>query len=316
MRFLVQVLVVFLFLSCPALSLGLEAYDGPLFDAMTQIDHKVDFDAAVERVRAAGVSGMALFARSKRLHDNEMPVLRLAEANRGFILLGAPKYFGFGRDVGDDFIKATVQGVKKHGYRFVGEILYAHADKKHGRVMPGGETYLDPSLPGTKRLLKALAPLDIPLMTHWEPYALERDARKFHALYEAYPDQIFIVPHMGFAGADTVREFMERHPNLYMTISKRERDRNMLQDLGKRKHYGAPLIEDGRIVPEWRSVLEHFHDRLLFATDPHMKALWKRYAEPIPFYRAILGQLARDMAEDIAYKNAERIYGFKLGEIE
>lgn len=317
MKFLVSAMIVFLFMSFPVMSFGFGEYDGPLFDAMAQIDHNVDFDEAIERVKAAGVSGMALFARSKKLGQNEKAVLRLAGKNKGFIILGAPKYFGFGNDIGSDYIRATVEGVKRHGYRFVGEILYTHADKKHGRIMPGGETYIDPMLPGTKQFLEALAPLDVPLMTHWEPYALERDAHRFHALYDAYPDQIFIVPHMGFAKADTVREFLERHPNLYMTISKRERKNSILQDQSKLEFWGTRLTtDDGSLAPEWRPVLERFHDRLLFGTDAHKKFAWDRYSKPIPKFRVILGQLDREKAENIAYKNAEKIYGFKLGQEE
>jgi hypothetical protein len=75
-------------------SVNVVKYQGPLFDAMSQIDEKVDMNRAISRVRAAGVSKLALFARSRKsLHQNEQSVIALAKRNPDLIVLGAPKYF-------------------------------------------------------------------------------------------------------------------------------------------------------------------------------------------------------------------------------
>lgn len=290
-------------------------YDGPLFDAMSQIDETVDMNKAIANVRAAGVSKLGLFARSrKKLHQNEKAVLQLAKKNPDLIVLGAPKFFQLSGDVTDAYIRATVEGIKKHEYRFIGELLYTHGDKKSGKQYSKGERYVDPSKPGTTKLLQAIAPLNIPFMAHWEAYAPERDFPKFHALYSAWPDQTFLLPHMGFASADQVDEFMSQHPNLYVLTSKKERFMGNFSDPEKRDMIGEAMLDNGILRPEWKDLLIKHQDRILFATDPHMKKLWMKYGEVVDAQRLVLGQLPREVAEKIAYRNAERLYGVSIRE--
>jgi len=285
-------------------------YTGPLFDAMSQIDGTVDHDAAIERVRKSGVTRLALFARSKKqLHQNEKAVLKLARQNPDLIVPGAPKFFQLSGDLTKAYIGATVKGIQKHGYRFIGEILYTHADKKSGKQYSSGERYIDPSKPGTASLLKAIATLNIPLMTHWEPYAPERDFPRFHALYDAWPGQIFIVPHMGFASPEQVDEFMSRHPNLYMVISKKERLMEDFSDPKKQASIGTAFLDGFRLRSQWKEILIRYQDRLIFGTDPHMKKLWQKYPITIKSQRLLLGQLPIAVATKIAHKNAEKLYG-------
>lgn len=294
-------------------SSGVVRYDGPLFDAMSQIDEKVSMNRAMTRVRKAGVSKLALFARSrKELHQNERAVLALAKRNPDLIVLGAPKYFQLSGDVSGDYIRATVNGIKKHGYRFIGELLYTHGDKRSGKQYARGERYVDPSRPGTVNLLEAIAPLDIPFMAHWEPYAPKRDFPKFHALYSAWPDQIFLLPHMGFASPETIEDFMSKHPNLHLLTSKKERFMGNFSDPEKQARIGSAILEGERLHPEWKELLIKYQDRILFATDPHMKKLWNKYGEVVNNQRLIFGQLPRNVAEKIAYKNAEKMYGVSV----
>lgn len=288
-------------------------YDGPLFDAMSQIDETVKVNQAMEGVREAGVSKLVLFARSrKRLHQNEDLVQKLAKRNPDLIVLGAPKYFQLSGDVTDAYIKATVSGIKNYDYKVVGELLYTHGDKASGKQYSSGERYVDPSRPGTAKLLTALVPLKIPFMAHWEPYAPERDFPKFHKLYSDWPDQVFLLPHMGFASAEVVDEFMSQHPNLYCLTSKKERYMGDFASKEKQDSIGSPMLSGNTLRPEWKALLIKFQDRILFATDPHMKKLWMKYGEVVERQRLVLGQLPREAAEKIAYRNAEKVYGVKI----
>ncbi|MBI9080938.1 MAG: hypothetical protein JEY79_14515 [Pseudodesulfovibrio sp.] len=86
------------------------AYDGPLFDAMSQIDDTVNMDKAMEAVRAVGMSKLGLFARSrKELHQNERAVLALAQKNSDLIVLDAPKYFQLFGDVAEKIAYRNVE---------------------------------------------------------------------------------------------------------------------------------------------------------------------------------------------------------------
>jgi len=292
---------------------AIPVYDGPLFDAMCQIDETVDAKEAIAGVREAGVSKLAMFARSrKRLRENERLARALARRNSDLIVLGAPKFHQLSGDLSRAYIRATARGIKRRGYSFVGEVLYTHADKKSGKQHASGERYVDPSLPGTAALLEAIAPQDVPLMTHWEPYAPERDFPKFHALYSAWPDQVFLLPHMGFASPETIEEFMSEHANLYLLTSKRERLVRDFSDPQKQAMVGSAMLEQGLLRPEWKELLIKYQDRILFATDPHMSRTWTKYGWAVENQRLVLGQLPREVAEKIAYKNAERVYGVSV----
>ncbi|MDY7000314.1 MAG: amidohydrolase family protein [Thermodesulfobacteriota bacterium] len=307
------------YLACMAksnegLPLGISIYNGPYFDAMTQIDSSVDMQKAVRLIRKAQVDRVALFARSrKRLHQDENNVIKIANENPDLIVLGAPKYFQHEHDIGSAYIQATIDGIDKHGYVFVGEILYTHADKKSGKQHDSGERYTDPLGRGTKKLLTELSAKNIPLMTHWEAYATQRDFPRFHKLYAAWPDQIFIVPHCGFSSAAQAGEILDAHPNVVMTITKKDRTVNDFSSSKKQGLIGSAMLDNFRIVPEWREFLIRYQDRLMAGTDAHMKRLWGRYPNLVYQQRVLLGQLEREAAEKIAYKNAERIYGVRLG---
>lgn len=292
---------------------GITPYDGPFFDAMSQIDETVNMMGAMSKVREAGVGKIALFARSrKRLHDNESALLRLKKMHPDIIVPGAPKFFQLRGDLSDAYINATVKGITKHNYAFVGEILYTHGDKKSGKQYSQGERYVDPTAPGTATLFKKLSPLRIPVMTHFEVYAPERDFPRFHTLFAAWPKQIFIVPHMAFGSPTQVAEFMDRHPNVYMTLSKKDRTMGDFSDSEKQSAIGAPLLRGAKLRPEWKALLIKYQDRLLAAVDAHMKKLWEEYPERVAVQRMTLGQLPREVAEKIAYKNAERVYGVRV----
>lgn len=300
-------------------------YAGPFFDAMCQIDETFDLYEAVRLVREARVDRLALFARSrKELHQNERAVLDLARANPDLIVLGAPKYFQLSGDLDEAYIRATLEGISEHGYRFVGEILYTHADKGSGKQHDVGERYVDPSRSGTARLLQGLAGLraslgaermgewGVPLMVHFEPYEVRRDFDRFHTLFEAWPRQAFIVPHMAFASPGQVASFLDRHPNVFMTTSKKVKVMGDFTDPAKLAATGPPFLDNGALRPEWRDVLVRHQDRILAATDAHMAKLWGSYPEGVDGQRKVLGQLPREVAEKIAYRNAVKLYGVNV----
>ena len=294
-------------------------YDGPLFDAMAQLDGAMsEMRAYVDSARQAGVQCMALFARLiKGNMAMEGRVLDLAGEYPDFLVLGAPKSFELRGDLTGSFVRDTLAGLDEHDYRFIGEVLYSHADKKGGEVTPKGERFVDPAREGTAELLRGLAGKDVPLMTHWEVYEWERDWAAFDALYSAWPDQIFILPHMGFASVEQVREMLAAHPNLYMIISKKDDFPRFFMDQAKLDRLGSPFLNScGVLDPAWRAVLVDYQDRLLAATDAHSHSRWDDYAVHAASLRTVLGQLPSDAARKIAYGNACRLYGVDPASLE
>lgn len=296
--------------TCPSLP---PPYGGALFDAMTQIDERMSMSEAMEKVKEAGIAKVAVFARSRKwLGQNEDDVLDLTREFPALVVIGAPKYFLLRDDLDDDYIEATIAGIKKHRYAFVGEILYSHADKFHGKQTSRGERYVDPLAPGTAKLLARLKPLHVPLMTHWEVYDWDRDWPRFSRLYASWPEQVFIIPHMGFGKAAQMRAILERHPNVVVTLSKKEKDQRSMTAEKTRKIGRAVIDACGALKPEWRKLLNRFSGRVLFATDAHKNHRWNIYGKSVRRQRRILGQLSPKTATRIAFENAQRIYGVKI----
>lgn len=290
------------------------AYDGPIFDAMAQIDERPGFEKSINRVKKSGVDKIALFARSRRyLGENEDELIRLRDENPDLIILGSPKYFLMRNDLDSDFIRRTVKNTLKNNYLFIGEILYTHGDKSHGEQTASGERYINPLGQGTKKLLSKIEKLDVPVMTHWEVYEWKRDWPRFSRVYSHYPNVKFIIPHMAFGSPKQVDTILSNHPNVYMTISKKDKDKGGYSDVSKSSKLGSGFLDnEGVIKEEWLKIILKYPERLMFATDAHKKHRWKKYKKIIKRYRNIADHFPEAIAEKISYKNAERLYRISI----
>ena len=118
---------------------------------------------------------------------------------------------------------------------------------------------------------------------------------------------------MAFGHPYQVEEILSLHPNVYMTISKKEKDKRAYSDIAKASKLGPGFFDNFRKIRKiWLPIFKKYQDRLLFATDAHKRKRWKKYRKNVRRYRDILGQLPIKIAEKIAYKNAEILYGVKL----
>jgi predicted TIM-barrel fold metal-dependent hydrolase len=117
-------------------------------------------------------------------------------------------------------------------------------------------------------------------------------------LFGFAPDLKIIWAHAGMSEPATVVEaMMAAHPTLTADTSYREND---------------ILRPDNTVDPDWRQVLERFSDRFMVGSDTWVNGQWERYAEIIEVNRQWLSRLPRPVAERIAYRNAERLFGRKV----
>ena len=84
----------------------------------------------------------------------------------------------------------------------------------------------------------------------------------------------------------------------------------MYADTSYREH--DILRSDGTINPDWRRVLERFSDRFMVESDTWVNGQWDDYHHLIELNRKWRSQFPRDVAERIAFKNAERLFGRKV----
>jgi predicted TIM-barrel fold metal-dependent hydrolase len=90
-------------------------------------------------------------------------------------------------------------------------------------------------------------------------------------------------------------ETLDAYPTLHADLSYREYD----------------ILAGGgdALDPAWRAILVRHADRLMVGTDTWVNAQWDDYEGLIALNRQWLAHLPRDVAERIAYKNAERLFG-------
>ena len=285
-----------------------QKYGGPLFDAMAQVESR-EAGAVVRRMDKAGVARMALFARLHPKRNGEQDVLSLKERTPGRFVLGTPKPFDQRQDLSDDFVERTTSGLDAGRYRFVGEILFAHADKAHGEQTATGERYVSSDGKNVQRMLAAISKRPVPVIAHWEAYNWSRDWPAFDALYGAFPAITFIWPHAGFGSAPQVETVIASRPNVMVTLSKKELSERSVSDPRLAAELAPAMVDAcGVVLPEWRRLLEKHPDRFLFATDAHKDFRWARYESVVDQWRLILGQLPAPLAENVAWRNAERLY--------
>ncbi len=295
---------------CPALP---PPYAGPIFDANVQVWNP-NVDGLVEAMQESGVGKIALFANSHAGGpETAQAVLSLAQAHPDLIVLGAPKIgFIYGGDLPRAFVSDTVADIRSGTYRFVGEILYTHGDKPDHKPQRNGEIYVDPLASGTQQLLTQLRSYDVPVMTHWEVWAWDRDRPRFDKLYNAWPQQRFLLPSLAYGSPDSTEAILSAHPNVWGIISRLVDGRYQFVDPAKAAKLGPAMLDEcGMLRPDWRAVLIKHSDRLLFGTDyyVHQNANWKSYSLPISSYRSLAGQLPPDVAKRISWDNAAALYG-------
>lgn len=283
-------------------------YVGPMIDAMAQIEAGMS-GTVLAALDGSGITRMALFARLHRKRSGERDVLSLKQRFPQRFLMGTPKPFDPRDDLTDRFVEQTLSYLHDERYQFIGEIMFAHADKSHGEQTATGERYVAPDGKNVLRLLSALESRRIPVMTHWEVYDWNRDWPALHALYSRFSGVTFIWPHAGFASPEQVLTVLSSHANVMVTLSKKEKDQGALSSEEKGKMLGGAIVDTcGKLLPEWRDLFDKYPDCFMFATDAHKDFRWARYAQVVKQWRLILGQLPDPIAQALAWRNAERIY--------
>lgn len=126
------------------------------------------------------------------------------------------------------------------------------------------------------------------LHAHSDEDAIERILR--HA-----PGVKIIWAHTGMTTPlDKVEAMFAKYPNLVGELS-----------------YRGDLEENGRINPRWKALFTRFPDRFLVGTDCWITPRWAQIGEMSAFYRRVLGELPRDIAEKVAYRNGMTMFGLQ-----
>ena len=116
------------------------------------------------------------------------------------------------------------------------------------------------------------------------------DAAGIAELLRLYPGVRWLWAHAGLGEPfEVVARVADRHPALKIELSLK-----------------SEVVAGGRLDPRWKDLLVRRPDRFMVGTDTWVTSQWDRFAEIQTGLRAWLGQLPRDVAEQIAYRNAQK----------
>ncbi len=139
--------------------------------------------------------------------------------------------------------------------------------------------------PVVKRIAELAAERDLFLQAHVDDETIEK-------LLTRYPKARFLWAHAGMsAGPKTVARLLDRFPKLWVELALR-----------------TDVAPGGALDPEWRAVFLRYPDRFLVGTDTWVTSRWEIVGDAMRAVQAWLGQLPRDVAEQIAFKNGDRLF--------
>jgi predicted TIM-barrel fold metal-dependent hydrolase len=151
-----------------------------------------------------------------------------------------------------------------------------------------GEFHLygaDAELPVPRRIVQLAKQYGLMLHAHSDADAVER-------LFTQYPEARILWAHAGFEAPERVREMLRKHRNLWA-------------DLAFRSDH-AP---GGKLAPAWREAFLEFPDRFMVGTDTYVAERWHYVPEHAAWSRGWLAELPSAIAEQIAWKNGEALFG-------
>jgi hypothetical protein len=146
----------------------------------------------------------------------------------------------------------------------------------------GGQT----GTPVVKRVIELAVHHDIYLHAHSDDLAIVE-------LFTIEPRLRIIWAHAGMtSGPPAVGALLDRYPTLWVDLAIRNGD----------------VAPGGVLDPGWRALFLRHSDRFLAGTDTWVTSRWEALPGSVSDVRSYLGQLPRDVAEKIAFRNADRLF--------
>jgi hypothetical protein len=154
-----------------------------------------------------------------------------------------------------------------------------------------GEFHLygaDADLPVPRRMVQLAKKYGLFLHAHSDIDAVER-------LFRQWPQARILWAHSGFERPERVAEMLRKHKNLWCDLA-----------------FRTDQVSGGKVDPAWRAAFTEFPDRFMVGTDTFTPERWHYIPEHADWSRRWLSDLPRDVAERIAWKNGEELFGSLL----
>jgi predicted TIM-barrel fold metal-dependent hydrolase len=258
------------------LPIALRASELPIFDAHMHYSHDawdvLPPEKALALLRQAGVK-RALVSSSGD-GDDLRGQQRLAQLAPDLILPSLRPY----RQRGDQGTWYRDESVKAYLEERLAQYRYVALGEYH---VYGA----DVDLPVPRHLVQLARRHGLVLHSHSDADAIERQ-------FAQWPQARILWAHAGFDTPERIRAMLKKHPQLWC-------------DLAFRSEH-AP---GGQLDPEWRALFLEFPDRFLVGTDTFTPERWPYVVEHARWSRQWLAQLPPAVAEKIAFRNGEALFG-------
>ena len=253
-------------------SFGLAAQELPIFDAHVHYSH--DAWESVPPQQAIEILRKAGVRRALVSSSGDDGQQKLYAAAPDLIIPSLRPYRSRG-DIGtwardETVIPYLEERLKRFRYAAIGEFHVYGADA---------------DLPVVRRVVQLARQYKIFLHSHSDADAIERH-------FKQDPAARILWAHSGFDRPERVREMLRKHRNLWC-------------DLAWRTDH-AP---GGKLDTDWRTAFLEFPDRFMVGTDTPTPERWHYIAEHARLARSWLSELPRDVAERIAFRNGESLFG-------
>lgn len=271
--------VVFLILAClaPAAARAADPPPLPLFDAHMHYNVEARSVLSPQQVIALWrKTGIRAVLATSRPNDGTLDLIAQGAADIRIVPFLRP--YRVQPDRYDWFAKPEIdalveQELKRGIYRGIGEFHIFGADA---------------DAPFMVRIARLAKERGLWLHAHSDEDAVERIMR--HA-----PGVKLIWAHTGMSTSlDKVEEMFAKYPTLVGELS-----------------YRMDLERDGTLNPRWRKLFLQYPNRFVVGTDAWVTPRWAEVESLAAFYRRMLGELPRDVAERVAYRNGMNMFGLE-----
>jgi Amidohydrolase len=165
---------------------------------------------------------------------------------------------------------------------------YVEERLKRGIYRAIGESHFgvsDVPAPVVKRFAELAVQHKLFLWCHIDDATVE-------AMLKTYPGAKILWAHAGMsAGAQRVGELVDRYPALWVELALR-----------------TDVAPGGALDPAWRALFMRHPDRFVVGTDTWVTSRWESVRDANEAVQRWLQQLPREVAEQIAWKNGERLF--------
>ncbi len=249
-----------------------QAKDVPLFDAHIHYSHDAVIKVPPEQAaKILREAGVKSALVSSSDDDGTQKLLAAAPE----IVVPALRPYRRRGEIGSWMHDPTVIGyvedrLARFKYKALGE-FHAYGD--------------DIETPVLQRMIALAKQHDLLLHAHSDADAVDR-------IFKSWPEARVLWAHSGFDNPDKVRATLRKHKNLWSDLA-----------------FRSDQASGGKVDPQWLAAFEEFPDRFMIGTDTFAPERWYYIKDHAEYSRAWLSSLPPKLAENIGYRNAEKMLG-------